>query len=116
MVQSAMWRVIHASALHWRWWDGECVVYHTLSGDTHRFNHLAARALSLLAATPMSAEQLTHRLSVAGDGGERNSAEPSSSERSGAAEPAHSLSRTTLDELLVRLRALGLIEPDDAHD
>ena len=111
-----MWRVLHASALHWRAWDGECVLYHTLSGDTHRLNHLAARALELLAATPMSAEQLTHRLSAAGDGDERNSAEPSSSERSGVVEPAHSLSRTTLDELLVRLRALGLIEPDDAHD
>jgi len=102
-----MWRVLHASALHWRWWDGECVVYHSLSGDTHRLNALAGRALEKLAAEPMSADMLAERLSKTPGGSTEGPDHPALTVP---------LSRTILDELLSRLNALGLIESDDVHD
>ena len=97
MVPVSLWRVPHASALHWREWDGEFVVYHEPSGDTHRLNTLAARVLHLLIAEEMSQETLTARL-VGNDG------EQTPDLRDGE-EP-----RAVLVDLLHRLAELGLIE------
>ena len=44
--------------LRWRFWDGEWVVYHCPSGDTHRLNELSARALRILQQEPLDAHDL----------------------------------------------------------
>ena len=95
MVPSAMWRVPHASKLHWRQWDQEFVVYHEGSGDTHRLNELAARALQTLCADALSVEALANRLAQ------------------DVPVPPDGTPSTTLAELLGQLLELGLIEPAD---
>jgi PqqD family protein of HPr-rel-A system len=92
VVASATWYVPHAAFLRWREWDGEFVLYHELSGDTHRLNILAASALRMLIAEPMSAELLSMRLARA----------QSPESRPQSPEP--------IADLLSRLSALGLID------
>jgi len=46
------WRVISDSALHFRSWNDEFVVYNSLSGDTHLLGAIAAQVLLRLQQTP----------------------------------------------------------------
>jgi PqqD family protein of HPr-rel-A system len=93
MGPSPNWRVPPDSVFHWREWDAEYVVYHENSGDTHRLNAVGARALKCLIDRPMAVPELTGR--VADELGLARSADFSA----------------TIDDLLARLRDLGLIEP-----
>lgn len=43
------WCLTDASTLTWRSWDGEIVIHHALSNDTHRLSEPAGRVLSTLA-------------------------------------------------------------------
>ena len=56
------WRVVPGSRFRWREWDGEFVLYHENSGDTHRLNALGARALAMLGASPVGTAELSERL------------------------------------------------------
>lgn len=46
------WRVISDTALCFHSWNGEFVVYNTLSGDTHLLGSMAAQILLKLQQTP----------------------------------------------------------------
>lgn len=50
--------------LAWRHWDGEYVVHHALSNDTHRLSDFAGHVLLRLAAcsAPISCEALAEAL------------------------------------------------------
>ena len=96
---ASVWRVPEPSGLHWRDWDGEHVVYHEASGDTHRFNDVGASALRLLTGRSMTASDLVAALGADLPAGDRAAL------------------AQTVDELIERLRDLGLIEPqDDSSD
>ena len=97
MVPVSLWRVPHSSALRWREWDGEFVVYHEPSGDTHRLNALAARVLHLLIAEGLSQATLTARL--------LRSDSAQTPELRDCVEPT-----AVVADLLNRLAELGLIE------
>lgn len=54
--------------LHARCFDGACVVYHALSGDTHRLGKLGFAVLQALSEKPLSLSELLSRLEdAAGD-------------------------------------------------
>ena len=46
------WRMDSMAELAWRHWDGEYVVHHALSNDTHRLSEFAGDVLLQLAACP----------------------------------------------------------------
>jgi PqqD family protein of HPr-rel-A system len=56
------WRVISDSALRFRFWDDEFVVYNSLSGDTHLLGLTAAQILLKLQQAPSTAIALTESL------------------------------------------------------
>lgn len=57
-----MWQVIPGDALHFRVWEGEFVVYNSLSGDTHLLGSAAAHALLKLQQTSSDALTLAATL------------------------------------------------------
>ena len=89
------WRVAGNEPLRWRCWAGDYVVFNALSGQTHFLEIFAGRMLTLImSGTPSILElraEAARFLEVEQD------------ERL-----AH-----TVDELLRRLEAVGLIEPAD---
>ena len=92
------WRIVPGSRFRWREWDGEFVLYHENSGDTHRLNPLGARAVRLLLASAASARELTGRIAAESpmDG--------------------NATLESSIDQLLVHLHALGLVEPVAVDD
>ena len=52
------WRLAPGQHLLHRCWDGECVLYNDLTGDTHLVDEFALELLELLRAAPMPATQL----------------------------------------------------------
>ena len=89
------WRVSSRAPLKWREWDGEWVVFHPDSGDTHLLDPFAARVLKRLEDAPATADMLVQRLA-----------------ESPAAAPANELPRM-VEQLLRVLDDAGLIEPVD---
>jgi len=55
---SAIWRVVPGQQLACRGWDGEYVLYNSLSGDTHLVGEEAVRLLQELDRRPASAAAL----------------------------------------------------------
>lgn len=47
------WQADETADLAWRHWDGEYVVHHALSNDTHRLSELAGLVLIRLHAEPL---------------------------------------------------------------
>ena len=94
MAVSPAWRVPAHSLFLWRVWDEEHVLYHVNSGDTHRLNAVGARALHLLVAGPLTSAELAAQLT---------------SEFTGEPDAAM---LATAEDLVERLRTLGLVEPD----
>jgi PqqD family protein of HPr-rel-A system len=90
-----VWRVASRTPLRWRGWDGEWVVYHPDSGDTHLLDPLAAEALRSLEASPAGAAALVERLA--------GSADATGVEELGAA----------VERMLRVFDEVGLIEPVD---
>lgn len=57
------WRIAPGAAPIWRQWDGEYLLHHALSNDTHRVSTLAGLLVEQLqAAGPRSPEQLGEAL------------------------------------------------------
>lgn len=93
MTSSPIWRLAPGQRLLHRCWDGECVLYNDLSGDTHLLDEFALALLQQLQAQPQSAEQLADCFDVDADG---------------APQPApHDL----LHAMLTDLSTLHLIDP-----
>ncbi len=57
-----LWRVGSRLPLRWRGWDGEWVVFHPESGDTHLLDPLAAEALRYLESAPATTATLVRHL------------------------------------------------------
>ncbi|MDB5793041.1 MAG: HPr-rel-A system PqqD family peptide chaperone [Massilia sp.] len=48
------WRLAPGQHLLHRCWDGECVLYNDLTGDTHLVDEFALELLEMLRAAPMA--------------------------------------------------------------
>lgn len=58
MTSLPIWRLAPGQRLQYRCWDGECVLYNDLSGDTHLLDEFALALLEQLKAGPQAAAQL----------------------------------------------------------
>jgi PqqD family protein of HPr-rel-A system len=58
MAPSPIWRLAPGQRLQYRCWDGECVLYNDLSGDTHLLDEFALALLEQLQRAPQAAAQL----------------------------------------------------------
>ena len=58
MSASPIWRLASGQRLQYRCWDGECVLYNDLSGDTHLLDEFALALLEQLQRAPQAAAQL----------------------------------------------------------
>ncbi|MGJ9418441.1 HPr-rel-A system PqqD family peptide chaperone [Massilia sp. CMS3.1] len=58
MTNSPIWRLAPGQRLLHRCWDGECVLYNDLSGDTHLLDEFALALLHHLQAGPQPASRL----------------------------------------------------------
>jgi PqqD family protein of HPr-rel-A system len=92
---SELWSVPEGTDLRWRSWDGQYVVYHCASGDTHLLQPIAAAALKRLQKRPSTAEELTRGVKA---------------EFGLAAEPGLA---SQIQQLVKRFNDLGLIERID---
>ena len=60
----AVWRLSVTSALPFRFWDGEIVVYNPLSGDTHMLDVLTSELLRVLMGGPADVAALRRATAV----------------------------------------------------
>ncbi|MFC5477644.1 HPr-rel-A system PqqD family peptide chaperone [Massilia suwonensis] len=58
MTSVPIWRLAPGQRLQYRCWDGECVLYNDLSGDTHLLDEFAVALLEQLKTEPQAAAQL----------------------------------------------------------
>lgn len=56
------WRLANRSALSWREWDGEIVVYNGASGDIHRLDALSAEAFEVLLEHTVSLDEFARQV------------------------------------------------------
>jgi PqqD family protein of HPr-rel-A system len=66
MSMAISWRLSAGQRLRRRQWDGECVLYNDLSGDTHLLGADALELLLALHAGPADTDALERRLLAAG--------------------------------------------------
>ena len=65
MTSFPIWRLAPGQRLQYRCWDGECVLYNDLSGDTHLLDEFALALLEQLRAGPQPAAQLAAAFELA---------------------------------------------------
>jgi PqqD family protein of HPr-rel-A system len=58
MTPAPIWRLAPGQRLLYRCWDGECVLYNDLSGDTHLLDEFALALLEQVQRAPQAAAQL----------------------------------------------------------
>ncbi len=91
-MRETVWSVAEGACLHWGEWDGEFILFHENSANTHQLNLVAATALKLLIEEPVNSETLTQmtasRLELDID----------------------TALRDDIDQLLTQLKALGIIQ------
>ena len=92
MSASPIWRLAPGQRLQYRCWDGECVLYNDLSGDTHLLDEFALALLEQLQRAPPAAAQLAAAFGLDPD----------------AADPADDAA--VLQEVLADLVALHLVD------
>jgi PqqD family protein of HPr-rel-A system len=68
MTLSPSWRLTPGQLLLHRCWEGECVLYNDLTGDTHLLGEFALALLELLRAAPLPATGLAVELGVESSG------------------------------------------------
>ena len=68
MTSSPTWRLAPGQRLLHRCWDGECVLYNDLSGDTHLLGEFALALLQLLQAGPQPVSWLALEAGALPDG------------------------------------------------
>lgn len=64
MTLSTSWRLTPGQHLRHRCWDGECVLYNDLTGDTHLVDAFALDILELLRRAPLPAHGLAAALGL----------------------------------------------------
>ena len=64
MTSSPIWRLAPGQRLLHRCWDGECVLYNDLSGDTHLLDEFALALLQQVQAEPQPAALLAASFGV----------------------------------------------------
>lgn len=97
MTSSPIWRLAPGQRLQYRCWDGECVLYNDLSGDTHLLDEFALALLAQLQRAPQAATQLAAAFGLDGA-----SDLPQLSE--------HDNGAAMLDDVLADLAALHLVD------
>lgn len=96
MSASPIWRLAPGQRLQYRCWDGECVLYNDLSGDTHLLDEFALALLEQLQRAPQAATQLAAAFGLDPDA----AAGPDAAHESAA----------VLDDVLADLLALHLVD------
>lgn len=66
MSMATSWRLSAGQRLRRRQWDGECVLYNDLSGDTHLIGPDALELLLALQGRPLDTDGLARALGAAG--------------------------------------------------
>lgn len=90
---SVVWQSAARPANPVRWWDGDCVVYNGLSGDTHVLDVVTGEVLRSVMNGPLRTDEIGRRLA-------------------GFLEvPADDRIADTVGKILHHLDELGLIEP-----
>ena len=89
MTSSPIWRLAPGQRLQYRCWDGECVLYNDLSGDTHLLDEFALALLAQVQQAPQAAAQLAAAIGL---------------------DPAAADGAAVLDDMLGDLAALHLVE------
>ena len=64
MTPPPCWRLTPGQYLVHRCWEGECVLYNDLTGDTHLLGEFALALLELLRAAPLPAARLAAELGL----------------------------------------------------
>ena len=59
LTPNTLWSVVPDAALRLHCWDGECVLYHGASGNTHRVPELVGKLLQCLLDAPASAGEIS---------------------------------------------------------
>lgn len=62
-----IWQAVEPAELRWRSWEGQSVVFHVGSGDTHLLSPAAAEILQGLAAGPATFDSIVQRFATAMD-------------------------------------------------
>jgi PqqD family protein of HPr-rel-A system len=98
MTSSPIWRLAPGQRLQYRCWDGECVLYNDLSGDTHLLDEFALALLEQLGRAPQAAAQLAAAFGL-----------DSQTDAADAAHATHNHA-AVLHEVLADLVALHLVD------
>ena len=59
-----IWDIPGNEQLSWRSWDGDYVVFHAFSGQTHRLDLLSGEVLKVMMDGPVSAEVICTRVAA----------------------------------------------------
>lgn len=89
----ATWRTTSAAPFPVRYWDGDCVAYNPLSGDTHILDIVAGEVLRVITENPVAGPALSSRVAAFLD------------------VPDDANTAVSVGRILHRLDELGLIEP-----
>lgn len=73
--KSYCWRVAADAALQLRFWDGECVLFHGATGDTHRLPEAVGQLIERLLRAPCSESELSEAIDLHEDDVRRSLAE-----------------------------------------
>jgi PqqD family protein of HPr-rel-A system len=98
MTPAPIWRLVPGQRLLYRCWDGECVLYNDLSGDTHLLDEFALALLEQVQRAPQAATQLAAAFGL----------DPASDLAAGTDAP-HA-DAAVLHDMLADLAALHLVE------
>lgn len=90
------WRSANAMPVPTRYWEGDCVVYNTLSGDTHILDIVAGEILRAVMEKPVQGRELVRHIAAFLE------------------VPDDDTTLANVSQILHRLDELGLIEPGSA--
>ena len=107
---SVIWRLAPGQRLLHRCWDGECVIYNDLSGDTHVLDEFTFELLRLLQARPQTAPALAAALDLDAADGALPDSMAAQAFPGGLAEIDPDSDKTLLGGILAELTALHLVE------
>ncbi len=90
-MQGTIWGIAEGTRLRWAEWEGEFVLFHENSANTHQLNLVAATAVKLLVTESESSESLARKTA------------------SELARDVDVVFQDDIDELLSLLKSLGII-------